>query len=306
MQRLFVERQHFELLVREVEDRAARGLIDAVVLHADEPVFHDVEDADAVFAAELVELADDVGDLHLLAVDRHGAASLKADGDCRGRIGRLIGGDAHLEEQGLIEIRLVGRVFEVETLVTQVPEVLVLGIVGLAGDLQRHVVRLGIVDLFVTRLDVPLSPRGDDGHVGREALDGQLEPDLVVALAGRAVGNGVGAFGQRDLGELLADDGPRKGGAEQVLLILGIHHDGRDDDLVAHLVGEVGDDELARAGLDGLFLQTVELVALADVGRDGDDLRIVVIFLQPGNDDGRIETARVGQNDFLDLALIHD
>ena len=52
--------------------------------------------------------------------------------------------------------------------------------------------------------------------------------------------------------------------------------------------------------------QTVELVALADVGRDGDDLRIVVIFLQPGNDDGRIETARVGQNDFLDLALIHD
>ena len=50
----------------------------------------------------------------------------------------------------------------------------------------------------------------------------------------------------------------------------------------------------------------VELVALADVGRDGDDLRIVVIFLQPGNDDGRIETARVGQNDFLDLALIHD
>ena len=120
------------------------------------------------------------------------------------------------------------------------------------------------------------------------------------------MGDGVGAFGQRDLGELLADDGPRKGGAEQVLLILGIHHDGRDDNLVAHLVGEVGDDELARAGLDGLFLQTVELVALADVGRDGDDLRIIVIFLQPGNDDGRIETARVGQNDFLDLALIHD
>ena len=50
-----------------------------------------------------------------------------------------------------------------------------------------------------------------------------------------------------------------------------------------------------------------EIIAVAaDVGRDGDDLRIVVIFLQPGNDDGRIETARVGQNDFLDLALIHD
>ena len=43
-------------------------------------------------------------------------------------------------------------------LVAQVPEVLVLGVVGLAVDLQGHVVRLGVGDLLLTRLDIPLPP----------------------------------------------------------------------------------------------------------------------------------------------------
>ena len=305
MQRFLVEREHFQLLVREIEDRAARRLINAVILHADEPVFDNIQNADAVLAAELVQLADDVGDLHLLAVDGHRNACLKADGNGRGRIGRLIGGHAHFEKQRLVEIGLVCRILEIETLVAQVPQVLVLGVVRLAGDLQRHMVRLGVVDLLVTGLDLPLSPRRDDRHIRREALDGQLKPDLIVALAGRAVRDGVGALGQRDFGQLLADNGPRKRGAEQILFVFCVHHDGRDDNLVAHLVGEIGDNQLARAGLDGLFLETVQLVALTDISRDGDDLGIVIMLLQPGDNDRSIQTARIGQNDFFDLALIH-
>ena len=291
--------------MREIEDRAARRLINAVILHADEPVFDDIQNADAVLAAELVELADDVGNLHLLAVDRHGDARLKADGNRRGRVGRLIGGHTHFKEQRLVKIRLVRGILKIKALVAQVPEVLILGVVRLAGDLQRHMMRLGVVDFLVTGLDLPLSPRCDDRHVGCEALDGQLEPDLIVALAGRAVRDGVCTLGQRDLGQLLADDGPCKRGAEQVFFIFRVHHDGRDDNLVAHLVGEIGDNQLARAGLDGLFLQSVQLVALTDISRDGDDLRIVVMLLQPRDDDRGIKAARIGQNDFFDLALIH-
>ena len=59
-----------------------------------------------------------------------------------------------------------------------------------------------------------------------------------------------------------------------------------------HLIGEVGNDELARAGLERLFLQPVQLVALPDVGGDGNDLGIVVVLLQPRNDDRGIQTAR--------------
>ena len=41
---------------------------------------------------------------------------------------------------------------------------------------------LGVLDLFLPGLDVPLTPGGDDGHVGGEVLDGQLKADLVVEM----------------------------------------------------------------------------------------------------------------------------
>ena len=187
----------------------------------------------------------------------------------------------------------------------QVPEVLVLGVVRLAVDLQGHVVRLGVGDLFLTRLDVPLPPRGDDGHIGREVLDGQLEPDLIVALAGAAVGDGVGALFLGDLDEALGDARPRVARAEQVLLVhrAGLH--GRDDVIVYVLVRQVEHVELRRAGLDGLLFEAVELAGLADVAGHGDDFAVIVVFLQPGDDDGRIQTAGVSKDDFFDIFFFH-
>ena len=49
-----------------------------------------------------------------------------------------------------------------------------------------------------------------------------------------------------------------------------------------------------------------EVVALTDIAGDGDDLAVVVVFFQPGNDDGGIQTAGVCQNDFFDVFLFHD
>ena len=186
----------------------------------------------------------------------------------------------------------------------EVPEVLVLGVVGLPGDLQGDVVGLGVVDLLVTAFDVPLSPGSDDGHLGSEALDGQLEAHLVVALAGAAVGDGVGAFGLGDLHQLLGNDGPGKGGAQQVLLVLGAHHHGGDDDVVHHLVHQVRHVQLGGAGLDGLLLQALQLVVLAHVAGHGDDLGVAIVLLQPGDDDGRVQAAGVSQHDLLDVLFI--
>ena len=63
-----VEAELLELLMCRAEDCAARSLIDAAGLHADDTVLDDIDNADAVLTAEHVELTDDLRDLHGLAV----------------------------------------------------------------------------------------------------------------------------------------------------------------------------------------------------------------------------------------------
>ena len=81
----------------------------------------------------------------------------------------------------VIPSMMMGAKYEDYLLGTAFAQVLVLGVVGLPADLQGDVVGLRVVDLLVAALDVPLPPGGDDGHLRGEALDGQLEADLVVA-----------------------------------------------------------------------------------------------------------------------------
>src|SRR5699024_3032986 len=187
-------------------------------------------------------------------------------------------------------------------------EVLVLGVVGLTVDLQGDVVSLGVVDLLVTALDVPLTPGSDDGHVGGQGLEGQLKTDLVVALAGAAVADGVGAFLDGDLGQGLGDAGTGMAGAQQVILILGVGLQAGPDEVFHIFLLQVQDVQLGSAGLFGFLLQAVQLGALAHVTGNGDDLAVVIVFFQPGNDDGSIQAAGVGQNYLFDILfrLFHD
>ena len=188
----------------------------------------------------------------------------------------------------------------------QVPEVLVLGIVRLARDAQGDVVRLGVLDLLFSGFNRPLSPRGDDRHIRREVLDGKLKAHLIVALAGAAVADRVRALLDGDVDETLRDQRAGRGGAEEIFLIRGAGLEAGHDVIGGILLREIEDIELRRAGLDGLFLQPLELVRLPDVAGDGDDLAVVVVLLQPRDDDRGIQTAGVGEHDFLDVFFLHD
>ena len=125
-----VEADFFQLVVSVVEDGAARSLIHAAALHADQTVFHHVHDADTVSAAQLVELLDEFHSAQLFAVDSGGNALLKVDGHVF-RLGREPARErnAQLQEVGVVILRLVGRVFQIEALVGEVPQVFILGIV---------------------------------------------------------------------------------------------------------------------------------------------------------------------------------
>ena len=291
-----------------VQDGTAGGLVDAAALHADQTVLNNIQQADAVRAAQLVQVLDQLNALHLLAVHGGGDALLEVDLDVGRLIGGLLGGNAQLQEAGLIVLRLQGRLFKVKTLMAQVPQVLILGIVRLTVDFQGNVMGLSVVDLLVTALDAPLTPRGDDGHIGGQGLEGQLKTNLVVALAGAAVADGVGVLLLGDLRQGGGDAGTRMGGAQQVILILGVSLQAGPDVVFDVVLLEIQDVQLGSAGLEGLLFQAVQLGALADVTGDSDDFAVVVVFLQPGNDDGGVQTAGVCQNYLFDIFLIlfHD
>ena len=112
------------------------------------------------------------------------------------------------------------------------PQVLVLGIVGLTVDLKRNMMRFCVIDFFVTALNAPFTPRSDDLHIRSESLDRKLKTNLVVALAGAAVTDGVRALFFGDLNKTFCDNRTGKARTEHVFFIQCAGFDGRDDEII--------------------------------------------------------------------------
>src|SRR5262249_38654160 len=105
------------------------------------------------------------------------------------------------------------------------------------------------------------------------------------SLARRAVRDGVGALGARDLGLALGDQRTRDGRAEKVLaLVDGAGAEHRKDEVAHELLAQILDDALHRAGGARPGVETVELLGLAAVD-------------EPAQDDRRVEAAGVGEHD---------
>ena len=126
---------------------------------------------------------------------------------------------------------------------------------------------------------LPFAPRRDDLDVGLERVGRELEPHLVVALAGRAVGDRVRPDFAGDLDQPLGDQRPRDRGAEQILaLVLRVGAEHREHVVAHEFLAQVLDEDVL--GLDaehfGLRARGLQLLALAEVGGEGDDLGAVI------------------------------
>ena len=168
-----------------------------------------------------------------------------------------------------------------------------------AGD--RDLVPVGVLDQAGARGQVPFAPRRDDFDVRRERVIAQFEAHLVVALAGRAVRDGIGAGLAGDLDLALGDQWPRDRGAEQVLAFIervGAEH--RKDEIADEFLAQIVDKDLAHPHHLGLLARRLQFLALAEIGGEGDDFA-TIRFLQPAQDHRRIEPARIGQDDFFDI-----
>ena len=207
------------------------------------------------------------------------------------------------------DVHVLGRlgpgVFQDAPLEGDVEEVPVAGPGTLLGDGDGNIVLLGIGDEGLAAVELPLPPRGDDGDGRVEVVVPQLEADLVVPLAGGAVGDGVGPLDGGDLHLPLGDEGSGDGGAEEVVpLVDGVGAEHGVDEVADELFLQVVDVDLVRAGGQRLFPDRIQFVTLPQVGGEGDHLAAVLV-LQPLEDDGGVEPARIGEDYLLDFFLGH-
>jgi hypothetical protein len=211
-----VEREALEVHVSLAQDGRAWRLVATPRLDANESVLDNVDAADTVLAGERVEGEEDgdgFSDRRLgrpSDSERSGDAFRKGKGDAVGsrgsvfdrlgqlphviwrrRVGilkdtRLVG---DMEEVFVRRPRLCGSLHDGDTFLSSVVE-------------ERRTTRKVVVELCNTRSSIQLghykhtsahakltweSPRGDDFNVGLEAVKGELETDLVVALSSATV-----------------------------------------------------------------------------------------------------------------------
>ena len=121
------------------------------------------------------------------------------------------------------------------------------------------------------------------------------------------MGDGVGADLLGDLDLLLGDQRPRDRGAEQILpLVQRVGAEHREHVVAHEFLAQVLDEDVLRldAEQQRLLARRLELLALAEIGGEGDDLAAIG-GLQPFQDDRGVEPARIGEHDFLDIGLCH-
>src|SRR6476659_4011461 len=184
------------------------------------------------------------------------------------------------------------------------PEVLVDRVRLGRGHRHRDAMPGGVRELVLPRLQRPLPPRRDDGHLRCERAIGQLESHLVVALAGTAMRERVATGLLRHFDLDFRDEWPRERGPEEIPpLVHGSRAKRREDVVPNELVADVDYAALDRAARERLLLDGAEVFDLAHVDHDRDHLAAVVLP-KPRDDDGGVETPRVRESDFSNVQAI--
>ncbi len=159
-----------------------------------------------MLAAQLVQLGDDLGNLHLLAVNACRNTGFEGHGHIFALFRSFFRADT--QNQQMIVVRLVSRILKLQTLMADVPQVTVTAVAGICGERQVNTMGLAICDLGFTGIHGPLviTPCSDDLQIRCQSLDTQLETDLVVTFTGSTVADGCSAFFSGNLNQLLGDN----------------------------------------------------------------------------------------------------
>ena len=290
-----------EFLVRGEDDLGRGDLVDVANLQADDAVLDVVEDPDAVLTGDLRDMLDQVDHPHGDTIDRNGESVLEADREIDGAVGRVLGKRHELED---VVRCCLADVLDDAAFAGAAPEVVVDRVRPLDARADRDTVFDRVGDLLVAA-HLPLTNRRDDLQLRGKRLDGRLDPDLVVALAGAAMGDGVAAVRAGDVAGDLREKRPAERRKERIgPLVARVRFDGGRDVVADELLLGIDKQRLGRAKRRGFRDDRVEVVlGLAEVDAQRHDLSVVLV-LDPFEHDRRIQSAGVEQHASVHLVWL--
>ena len=286
MHDLAVHGDRFHSPVGFFEDGTAGGFIDAAAFHADVAVFHQVDAANAVLAAQLIELGHEVGRRQMFAVHRHGITFFKLN---LYKL-RLIRGIFRPYAKHVHFLRCLGPgVLQNIPFKRDVEQVAV----GTPGELfagrNRNAVFFGVFFQGGTALHVPLTPGSDDLDGGIKMVISDFKTHLIIALAGGTMGNGVCPFPGGNLHLRLGDQRTGNGSAEEVAsLVDSVGPKHGKDEIAGKFFLQIDNVTGRGAGIPGFFRNMIQLFTLPEIGAVSNNLAAVLLY-QPFENNGGVK-----------------
>ena len=282
-----------------VQDGTAGCFIYTTGFHANHTVFADICDTNAISAADLVQQGQHFHRTQLFAIYGNRDAFFKVQSNIFGHIGRFFGGYAKLQD--MVIVGFICGVFQFQAFVAQVPDVSVTAIGIVVACFKRNAMLCQIFDLVFTGFHFPgiQSPGSDDLHFRRQCFYSQFKTHLVVAFACCAMADSCCAFLFCDLHQSFCDDGTGHGCTQEVFAFINsVGLDAGVDGIHDKFFCQVFDIQLGSACGKSLLFQAFCFLALTYVAAYADDFAVIVFF-QPGDDCGCIQTAGICQYDFF-------
>ena len=285
---LTVEDKTLQILVSGAENGETWGLVASTGLESDETVLHDINTSNTVAAADGVGLkeelkrASDVLALGVLEGDWD--TLLELDGEVLWLIwgGEWVGGELpHIFWWSVVWIlKITGLVRAVSGILVHGPW---LGLGGRNWDASLSGVLEKVVASGKAVVELWKSPWSDDLDVWLESEEPKLETDLVVTLSGAAVGDDSAALLLSDIDHAAGDDWASERGTQEVdTLVDGVTLDSWDTLLVNELLADVHNVAGNSSDLQCLGLSGLEVLLLADVGHDADN--VITLLDEPSKD----------------------
>ena len=300
MDHLAIQRDRFHRAVRLFQNGAAGGFIHAAALHAHETIFQQVDPANAMFAAQLVEFGQKGRRRQAFAVDGHRIALFERNFQIFRFVGSLFRADRQHKH---LLLRFGPGIFQNSPFERNMQQVAVAAPRALFAHRHFNVVLARILDQIFAALEIPFPPRRYHPDGGIKRIVAQFEADLIVPLAGCAVRNRIGAFGRGDLHLTFCNKRPGDGRSQEIApLVERIGAEHGKHEIPHKFFLQILDEALARPGTGGLVRNMSQLFALPHIGGESDNLAAIALN-EPAQDNGCIQTAGIRQHDFFDFLL---